>query len=107
MPRDENEQHRPRTGPPASRPRTAIGSSAARSGPRSRRRWPGSRWWTCTRTSTPRGFGTPVPNATRKTDPAGLMLWGVDELVTYHYLIAEVYRVVPARPAPLRAVLGR
>src|SRR5438067_13940661 len=38
-------------------------------------------------------FGTPVANATGKADPAGLMLWGVDELVTYHYLIAEVYRV--------------
>jgi hypothetical protein len=42
----------------------------------------------------PASFGTPVPNKTGKTDPAGLMLWGVDELVTYHYLIAEVYRVV-------------
>ena len=28
------------------------------------------------------------------------MLWGVDELVTYHYLIAEVYRVVPATELP-------
>src|SRR5690349_15783343 len=28
--------------------------------------------------------------------PGGLLLWGIDELVTYHYLIAEVYRVVPA-----------
>ena len=27
--------------------------------------------------------------------PGGLLLWGIDELVTYHYLIAEVYRVVP------------
>ena len=26
----------------------------------------------------------------------GLLLWGIDELVTYHYLVAEVYRVVPA-----------
>ena len=25
-----------------------------------------------------------------------LMLWGLDELLTYHYLIAEVFRVVPA-----------
>lgn len=25
-------------------------------------------------------------------DPSGLMLWGVDELLTYHYLIAEVLR---------------
>src|SRR6185503_19664372 len=44
----------------------------------------------------PPTFGTPVPNPSGKTDPAGLMLWGVDELVTYHYLIAEVFRVVPA-----------
>ena len=41
-------------------------------------------------------FGTPVPNASGKTDPAGLLLWGLDELITYHYLIAEVYRVVKA-----------
>ena len=33
-------------------------------------------------------------------DPAGLSLWGVDELVTYHYLVAEVYRVVPAKKLP-------
>ncbi len=32
--------------------------------------------------------------------PDGLLLWGVDELVTYHYLIAEVYRVVPATQLP-------
>jgi hypothetical protein len=32
--------------------------------------------------------------------PAGLLLWGVDELVTYHYLIAEVYRAVPATQLP-------
>jgi len=44
----------------------------------------------------PPSFGTPVPNASGKTDPAGLMLWGIDELITYHYLIAEVFRVVPA-----------
>lgn len=48
----------------------------------------------------PSGFGTPVPNATGKADPNGLMLWGVDELVTYHYLIAEVYRVVPPSKLP-------
>jgi len=48
----------------------------------------------------PPTFGTPVPNASGKTDPAGLMLWGVDELVTYHYLVAEVYRVVPATQLP-------
>jgi hypothetical protein len=44
----------------------------------------------------PPSFGTPVANASGKIDPAGLMLWGVDELITYHYLIAEVFRVVPA-----------
>src|SRR5215475_5050338 len=41
-------------------------------------------------------FGTPDPNKTGKTDPAGLLLWGLDELLTYHYLVAEVFRVVPA-----------
>ena len=46
------------------------------------------------------GFGTPVPNSTGRTDPAGSMLWGVDELVTYHYLIAEVFRVVPGKVLP-------
>ena len=46
------------------------------------------------------GFGTPVPNGSGRTDAAGLMLWGVDELVTYHYLVAEVYRVVPATKLP-------
>src|SRR5205823_8462349 len=48
----------------------------------------------------PPTFGTPVPNATGGTDPAGLMLWGIDELITYHYLVAEVYRVVPASKLP-------
>ncbi|MEX2214966.1 MAG: hypothetical protein WD768_12600 [Phycisphaeraceae bacterium] len=33
-------------------------------------------------------------------DPHGLMLWGIDDLVTYHYLIAEVFRVVPANELP-------
>jgi hypothetical protein len=45
-------------------------------------------------------FGTPVPNSTGKTDASGLLLWGIDELVTYHYLVAEVYRVVPASKLP-------
>ena len=48
----------------------------------------------------PPSFGTPVANATGKIDAAGLMLWGVDELITYHYLIAEVFRVVPATKLP-------
>jgi hypothetical protein len=41
----------------------------------------------------PPSFGTPVANASGRTDPAGLMLWGIDELVTYHYLVAEMFRV--------------
>ena len=43
-------------------------------------------------------FGTPVPNKTGKVDPAGLLLWGLDELLTYHYLVASrsPYRIVPA-----------
>jgi hypothetical protein len=44
----------------------------------------------------PPGFGTPVHNAAQAVDPAGLMLWGVDELLTYHYLVAEVFRIFPA-----------
>ena len=52
----------------------------------------------------PPAFGTPVAHAVRgaagRTDPAGLMLWGVDELVTYHYLVAEVFRAVPASTLP-------
>src|SRR4051812_19510506 len=48
----------------------------------------------------PPTFGTPVPNATGRTDASGLMLWGIDELITYHYLVAEVYRVVPATVLP-------
>ncbi|HWP41273.1 MAG TPA: hypothetical protein VNL70_10135 [Tepidisphaeraceae bacterium] len=48
----------------------------------------------------PPGFGTPVPNKTGKTDPTGLLLWGIDELLTYHYLVAEVFRVVPASRLP-------
>jgi hypothetical protein len=45
-------------------------------------------------------FGTPVANATGNVDPQGMLLWGVDELVTYHYLIAEVFRVVPSSKLP-------
>lgn len=48
----------------------------------------------------PPAFGTPVVNKTGKVDPTGMMLWGVDELVTYHYLVAEVYRFVPATKLP-------
>jgi hypothetical protein len=48
-------------------------------------------------------FGTPVANATGQTDATGLLLWGLDELVTYHYLIAEVFRVVPPSVLPYDA----
>ncbi|HVT89691.1 MAG TPA: hypothetical protein VHD56_12615 [Tepidisphaeraceae bacterium] len=44
----------------------------------------------------PPTFGTPVANKTGKVDPTGLLLWGIDELLTYHYLVAEVFRIVPA-----------
>ncbi|HZZ44847.1 MAG TPA: hypothetical protein VFE58_18055 [Tepidisphaeraceae bacterium] len=46
------------------------------------------------------GFGTPMGGKSGKSDPAGLLLWGVDELLTYHYLVAEVFRVVPATKLP-------
>ena len=45
----------------------------------------------------PPTFGTPLAGAAAEADPRGLMLWGIDELLTYHYLVAEVFRVVPAR----------
>src|SRR6478735_7204535 len=48
----------------------------------------------------PPSFGTPVANKTGQVDKKGLLLWGVDELLTYHYLVAEVYRIVPASKLP-------
>jgi len=33
-------------------------------------------------------------------EPAGLLLWGIDDLLTYHYLVAEVFRVVPQSEVP-------
>ena len=48
----------------------------------------------------PPTFGTPTANSTGKTDSSGLMLWGIDELVNYHYLVAEVFRVVPSSVMP-------
>lgn len=48
----------------------------------------------------PPAFGTPAPNANGQYDTKGLMLWGIDELLTYHYLVAEVFRVVPAARMP-------
>lgn len=40
------------------------------------------------------------PSFGASPEPSGLLLWGIDELVTYHYLIAEVFRVVPAGELP-------
>jgi hypothetical protein len=43
----------------------------------------------------PPTFGTPLGGSSHPSDPKGLLLWGIDELLTYHYLVAEVFRVVP------------
>ncbi len=51
----------------------------------------------------PPTFGSPFSGASNSGDPKGLLLWGIDELLTYHYLVAEVYRVVPARQLPYEA----
>ncbi len=51
----------------------------------------------------PPTFGTPVPNRTGRTDAGGLMLWGIDQTLVYHYLVAEVFRVVPATQLPFEA----
>jgi hypothetical protein len=48
----------------------------------------------------PATFGTPNGGAGGRADPTGLMLWGIDELLTYHYLVAEAFRVVPAAKLP-------
>jgi hypothetical protein len=48
----------------------------------------------------PPSFGTPLAGAGGRADHDGLMLWGIDELLTYHYLVAEVFRVVPASVLP-------
>lgn len=49
----------------------------------------------------PSTFGTPHGGATGEADPRGLMLWGLDELLTYHYLVAELFRVAdPTRLTP-------
>ncbi len=49
----------------------------------------------------PPSFGTPKAGSAGASDPKGLMLWGLDELLTYHYLVAELFRVVdPARVTP-------
>lgn len=49
----------------------------------------------------PPSFGTTLAgSSSTPSDPQGLMLWGIDELLTYHYLIAEVFRVAPSRDLP-------
>lgn len=48
----------------------------------------------------PTAFGTPLAGKGGDSDPNGLLLWGIDELLTYHYLVAEVFRVVPAQQLP-------
>lgn len=39
-------------------------------------------------------FGTSLGVGT-DTDSSGLMHWGIDQLLTYHYLIAELFRALP------------
>lgn len=42
-------------------------------------------------------FGSTLEGASgRSPDSDGLLLWGLDELLVYHYLVAEMFRVVPA-----------
>lgn len=48
----------------------------------------------------PPTFGSPLAGREGKADPDGLLLWGIDELVTYHYLVCEVFRVVPPSQMP-------
>jgi hypothetical protein len=48
----------------------------------------------------PPTFGSPLAGRGGKADPDGLLLWGIDELVTYHYLVCEVFRVVPPAQLP-------
>ncbi len=52
----------------------------------------------------PPSFGTPTPGAGGLADPNGLMLWGIDDLLTYHYLIAELFRVVKVDADPFFAM---
>lgn len=41
-------------------------------------------------------FGTTLGGPGGRNDPQGLLLWGIDELLNYHYLVQETFRVVPA-----------
>ncbi|MEQ8848906.1 hypothetical protein [Botrimarina sp.] len=48
----------------------------------------------------PPAFGSPLGGAKHSADPRGLLLWGIDELLTYHYLVAEVFRVATPSELP-------
>ena len=48
-------------------------------------------------------FGSPLAGSGHTSDPNGLLLWGVDELLTYHYLVAEVFRVLPTEQSSTAA----
>ena len=51
---------------------------------------------------------TPVVDMHTHLYPANfgpLCLWGIDEVVTYHYLIAELFRSAPIKPAQFWAPL--
>ena len=72
---------------------------------------PSSRSWSATSSAAktlvdvhthlcPPTFGSPLAGRGGKADPNGLLLWGIDELVTYHYLVCEVFRVVPPAKLP-------
>lgn len=41
-----------------------------------------------------------TPKFGASPNQGGMLLWGIDELVTYHYLVAEVYRIVPDTQLP-------
>ncbi|MEM1063772.1 MAG: hypothetical protein AAGJ97_15715, partial [Planctomycetota bacterium] len=46
-------------------------------------------------------FGTPFRGSDpAPADPQGFCLWGFDELMTYHYLVAEFFRVAPDGMTP-------
>ena len=49
----------------------------------------------------PPSFGTPYGRNV-EADSAGLMLWGIDELLTYHYLVAEFFRSTAADEAAIK-----
>lgn len=48
----------------------------------------------------PPTFGSTLGGRSHPADSSGLLLWGIDELLTYHYLVAEVFRAVPASQLP-------